>query len=95
MHGRHGPDASCRTRARRVGGVGPGRRASPAAKPAQQSLERVNVSGALDDSARRRTETASKIVFSRAELDRFGDTSVAEMLAPARRHLGWQPWPGR
>ena len=53
---------------------------APAAKPAQQSLERVNVSGALDDSARRRTETASKIVFSRAELDRFGDTSVAEML---------------
>ena len=26
------------------------------------------MSGALDDSARRRTETASKIVFSRAEL---------------------------
>jgi iron complex outermembrane receptor protein len=55
--------------------------AKPAAatNPAEQ-LERVEVSGGASDTSLRRASTASKIVVGREEIERFGDSSVAEVL---------------
>jgi iron complex outermembrane receptor protein len=49
--------------------------------PAGPTLERVEITGAgPSDSETRRQSTASKIVIGRDELDRMGDTSVADVL---------------
>ncbi|MEJ6005733.1 TonB-dependent receptor [Paucibacter sp. AS339] len=61
---------------------------SPPAKPASASktneqpaqLERVELSGKASDEAARRASTASKIVIGREEIERFGDSSVGEVL---------------
>jgi len=50
----------------------------PEATPAQ--LDRVEVSGAASDTEQRRASTASKIVIGREEIERFGDSSVSEVL---------------
>ena len=50
----------------------------PDAAPAQ--LERVEVSGSASDTELRRTSTAAKIVIGREEIERFGDSSVSEVL---------------
>ncbi len=51
----------------------------PAAGASAQKLERIQVTGANDD-AQRRQSTASRIVISRDDLLKQGDTSVAEAL---------------
>ncbi|MBT9501844.1 MAG: TonB-dependent receptor [Burkholderiaceae bacterium] len=55
-----------------------GPRQVPAATPAQ--LEKVEVSGTASDTEQRRSSTAAKIVISREEIERFGDSSVSEVL---------------
>lgn len=54
----------------------------PAAQPAgkNEQLQRVEVSGGPSDEAVRRASTASKIIITREEIDRFGDSSVGETL---------------
>lgn len=49
-----------------------------ASEPAQ--LQRVEVSGNASDTEQRRASTASKIVIGREEIERFGDSSVSEVL---------------
>lgn len=49
------------------------------AKPAAQ-LERVEVNGAASDESVRRASTASKIVITREEIDRYGDSTLGEVL---------------
>lgn len=59
----------------------PARPARPAQPQNQtQQLQRVEVSGAPTDDAIRRASTASKIVITREEIDRFGDSTVGEVL---------------
>jgi len=55
-----------------------GQRQVPAATPAQ--LEKVEVSGTASDAEQRRSSTAAKIVISREEIERYGDSSVSEVL---------------
>ena len=57
----------------------PPRRAAPPARTPEQ-LQRVEVSGPPSDEATRRASTASKIVFGREEIERFGDASIGEVL---------------
>ncbi|KQY88441.1 TonB-dependent siderophore receptor [Pelomonas sp. Root1444] len=57
--------------------------ARPPAKPADAAkaqLDRVEVSGTASDESVRRASTASKIVIGREEIDRFGDSTVGEVL---------------
>jgi len=61
----------------------PAKPRAPAAQPAAKSneqLQRVEVSGGPSDEAVRRASTASKIIITREEIDRFGDSSVGETL---------------
>ena len=51
------------------------RRPAPSAK-----LERVEVDGKVSDEAQRRSATASKIIIGREEIDRYGDTTIGEVL---------------
>lgn len=55
---------------------------TPASKADEQpaQLERVELSGKASDEAARRASTASKIVIGREEIERFGDSSVGEVL---------------
>ena len=48
-------------------------------KPAEQ-LQRVEVSGAASDESLRRASTASKIVITREEIEKFGDPTLGEVL---------------
>jgi len=51
------------------------------AKPVPKSqLERVQVDGRASDEAVRRASTASKIIISREEIERYGDSTVGEVL---------------
>ena len=50
----------------------------PTASPKQ--LERVEVSGSASDTEQRRASTAAKIVIGKEEIERFGDSSVSEVL---------------
>lgn len=50
----------------------------PEPKPA--SLERVEVIGTVSDTDQRRASTAAKIIVGKEEIERFGDSSVAEVL---------------
>lgn len=47
---------------------------------AQQKLERVEVEGRASDDAIRRASTASKIVITREEIDRYGDSTLGEVI---------------
>ncbi|MFN3860998.1 MAG: TonB-dependent receptor plug domain-containing protein [Roseateles sp.] len=60
----------------------PSRPARPAAPEARRSeqLQRVEVSGTASDDAIRKASTASKIVITREEIERFGDATVGEVL---------------
>jgi outer membrane receptor for ferrienterochelin and colicins len=50
-------------------------------RKAPTATDRIEVKGHVDpDTEARRASTASKMVFGRAELDRFGDTSIGEVL---------------
>ncbi len=53
--------------------------AKAGAKKAEQ-LDRVEVSGTPTDEVIRRASTASKIVIGREEIERFGDSSIGEVL---------------
>ena len=53
---------------------------SPASAPAPSRLDKVEVSGATSAASRRRNSTASKIIIDRAELERFGDTQLGDVL---------------
>ncbi|MFN3304345.1 MAG: TonB-dependent receptor plug domain-containing protein [Roseateles sp.] len=57
----------------------PVRPAPAEARPSEQ-LQRVEVSGTASDESIRRASTASKIVITREEIDRFGDSTVGEVL---------------
>lgn len=49
--------------------------------PAAETVEKITVSGQrLSDTDERRYSTAAKMVFGREELDRHGDSSVAEVM---------------
>lgn len=52
----------------------------PAAKTKAEQLDRVEVEGRATDEAVRRASTASKIVIGREEIERFGDSTVGEVL---------------
>lgn len=55
--------------------------ARPAATPAsRERLDRVELQGGPSDSTLRRSATAAKIVIGREEIERFGDSSVADVL---------------
>lgn len=53
--------------------------AKAASAPAQ-TLERVEVSGRASDTEQRRQSTAAKIIIGREEIERFGDSTVGEVL---------------
>ena len=56
----------------------------PAARPAdakpQEKLQRVEIDGRASDESVRRASTASKIVISREEIDRYGDSTLGEVI---------------
>jgi len=61
------------------------RRAAPPASnnadtKAPEQLQRVEITGGPSDDATRRASTASKIVIGREEIERYGDSSVGEVL---------------
>jgi outer membrane receptor for ferrienterochelin and colicins len=59
----------------------PAASAAPAEKAeALQQLQRVEVSGTPSDEAKRRASTAAKIIIGREEIERFGDSSLGEVL---------------
>jgi len=54
---------------------------TPDPAPAKkESLQRVEVKGVASDDSLRRTSTAAKIVIGREEIERFGDSTVGEVL---------------
>ncbi|WP_210809085.1 TonB-dependent receptor plug domain-containing protein [Ideonella paludis] len=53
---------------------------APAAKPAATPTERVTVKGTRTEDEQRRQSTAAKIIIGREELDKFGDTSLGEVM---------------
>jgi iron complex outermembrane receptor protein len=55
---------------------------APAAKPDARAerLRRVEVDGKASDESIRRASTASKIVITREEIDRFGDSTLGEVI---------------
>lgn len=57
--------------------------AAPTARPdadAAQRLDRVEIQGTASDDTQRRSSTASKIIIGREEIERYGDSSVGEVL---------------
>ncbi|MBT9490839.1 MAG: TonB-dependent receptor [Paucibacter sp.] len=46
----------------------------------EQKLERVELSGTANDEVARRASSASKIIIGREEIERFGDSTVGEVL---------------
>lgn len=54
--------------------------AASAASGGADKLQRVEVQGRATDDTARRMSTASKIVISREEIEKFGDSTVGEML---------------
>lgn len=47
---------------------------------AQEKLRRVEIEGKASDESIRRASTASKIVITREEIDRYGDTTLGEVI---------------
>jgi hypothetical protein len=72
----------------------PGTRPSPAPaakettkEPSAASLGRVEITGTVSDTDQRRASTAAKIIIGKDEIERFGDSSVSEILKRlARRY---------
>ena len=65
----------------------PGTRPSPAPaakettkEPSAASLGRVEITGTVSDTDQRRASTAAKIIIGKDEIERFGDSSVSEIL---------------
>ncbi|MBW8846910.1 MAG: TonB-dependent receptor [Burkholderiales bacterium] len=62
----------------------PARPQRPAAKPddakAAEQLKRVEVYGRASDESMRRASTASKIIITREEIDRYGDSTLGEVI---------------
>lgn len=54
--------------------------APAAAADSRQTLERVEVSGGASDDTTRRMSSASKIVISREDIEKFGDSSLGEVM---------------
>ncbi len=54
--------------------------AAPAPAPATQALDKVEVTGQGSDVNQRRASTASKIIISREDLLRFGDSSLSDLM---------------
>ncbi|KQV48662.1 hypothetical protein ASC95_22410 [Pelomonas sp. Root1217] len=57
--------------------------ARPAPKPADaksEQLKRVEVTGTASDESIRKASTASKIVITREEIEKFGDSTLGEMI---------------
>jgi iron complex outermembrane receptor protein len=54
--------------------------ASAASTPARPALERVEISGRRSDTEQRRQATAAKIIVGREELEKFGDSTLGEVL---------------
>jgi outer membrane receptor for ferrienterochelin and colicins len=57
--------------------------ARPAARPADarsEQLKRVEISGTASDESIRKASTASKIVITREEIEKFGDSTLGEMI---------------
>lgn len=57
----------------------------PAARPApdaktKEQLQRVEVDGKASDESMRRASTASKIIITREEIDRYGDSTLGEVI---------------
>ena len=50
------------------------------APPPDAKLNRVEVDGRASDDAQRRAATASKIIIGREEIERYGDTTIGEVL---------------
>ena len=61
----------------KAGGAVP---ATPPAKTAADSDNRIEVNGRRDAVQQRRTSTAAKIVISREEIEQFGDLSLADVI---------------
>jgi len=54
---------------------------TPADKPPQGSAERIEITGGREsDTEQRRQSTAAKIIIGRDEIDKFGDSTVGEVL---------------
>ncbi len=53
--------------------------ARPAPRPGEQ-LKRVEISGTASDDSIRKASTASKIVITREEIEKFGDSTLGEMI---------------
>lgn len=53
---------------------------SPRADEDPQQLNRVEVQGRSSDDAQRRASTASKIIIGREEIERYGDSTIGEVL---------------
>lgn len=55
---------------------------APATKPAAKSeqLKRVEISGTASDESIRKASTASKIVITREEIEKYGDSTLGEMI---------------
>jgi iron complex outermembrane receptor protein len=59
----------------------PPQKAQPAGDGKQpQQLQRVQISGSPSDEAQRRASTASKIIIGRDEIERYGDSTIGEVL---------------
>lgn len=56
------------------------RRPMPRQPDAQQKLQRVEVDGRASDESVRRASTASKIVIGREEIERYGDSTIGEVI---------------
>jgi len=58
----------------------PAAKPRPAAKPTTEQLNRVEVQGGPSDDALRRGATAAKIIIGREEIERYGDSTMGEVL---------------
>jgi outer membrane receptor for ferrienterochelin and colicins len=73
------PDAAASAPANRPARANPNAAKPAEAKPSEQ-LKRVEISGTASDESIRRASTASKIVITREEIEKFGDSTVGEVL---------------
>ena len=75
------PSAQAQTSAPVVPVVPVARAASSAASSAASASQKIEVTGTrVGDEEQRRRSTAAKIVIGREEIERFGDSSVSEVL---------------
>ncbi len=74
--------ASCQLLAQSQSGLSTSAADSPAPAKSDQgiTLKPVNVVGVADDTEKRRLSTAAKIIVERDEIERYGDSTVGELL---------------